>query len=98
MTENTGIEHSQEAPIAPPHEKHFEIFVNGRKREVTTPVLSFTEVVALAFNPVPTDPNIMFTVTYRHGPKENPQGELLEGGTVAIKSGMIFNVTPTNKS
>lgn len=97
-TENMGIQGGHEAPVAPPHEQDFEIFVNGRKREVTTATLSFDQVVALAFNPVPTDSNILFTITYRHGPKENPQGELLEGGTVTIKSGMVFNVTSTNRS
>jgi len=28
----------------------------------------------------------MFTITYRHGPHENPDGSLLEGGTVKIKN------------
>jgi hypothetical protein len=81
-----------------PQVKHIDIFVNGRKKLVTTRLLSFDQVVALAFDPVPTGPNIIFTITYRHGPRENPEGNLLEGGTVKIKDGMIFNVTPTNKS
>jgi hypothetical protein len=78
--------------------RHFEIFVNGRKKVVTTRELTFDQVVALAFAPVPTGPNIMFTITYRHGPHANPEGNLLEGGTVKVKDGMIFNVTATNKS
>jgi len=81
-----------------PQVKHFDIFVNGRKKVVTTPELSFDQVVALAFDPIPTGPNVMFTITYRHGPRANPEGNLLEGGTVKVKDGMIFNVTPTNKS
>ena len=81
-----------------PQVKHIDIFVNGRKKVVTTRELSFDQVVALAFDPVPTGPDIIFTITYRHGPHENPEGNLLEGGTVKIKDGMIFNVTPTNKS
>lgn len=83
---------------APAQVKHFDIFVNGRKKVVTTRDLSFNEIVALAFDPVPTGPNIMFTITYRHGPHANPKGDLLEGATVKIKEGMIFNVTPTDKS
>jgi len=78
--------------------KDFEIIVNGRKKVVTKNELSFDEIVALAFNPVPSGPNIMFTITYRHGPAANPQGNLLEGGTVKLKDGMIFNVTATDKS
>jgi len=78
--------------------KDFEIIVNGRKKVVTKNELSFDEIVALAFNPVPSGPNIMFTITYRHGPAANPRGNLLEGGTVKLKDGMIFNVTATDKS
>ncbi len=82
----------------PPEKKEITIIVNGRKKEETADELSFDQVVALAFNPVPTGPNIMFTITYRHGPHENQDGSLLEGGTVKIKNGMVFNVTPTDKS
>jgi hypothetical protein len=52
----------------------------------------------LAFNPVPTGPNIVFTVTFRKGPLENPEGTLTPGETVEIKDGMIFDVTATDKS
>lgn len=78
--------------------KEFTIIVNGRKKEVSTKTLSFDQLVALAFNPVPVGPNVMFTITYRKGPYKNPEGTLTEGGTVRIKDGMIFDVTETNKS
>lgn len=80
------------------HDKEFTIIVNGRKKEVPTKTLSFDQLVALAFNPVPVGPLVMFTITYRKGPHENPEGALTEGGTVRIKNGMIFDVTETNKS
>lgn len=82
----------------PPEKKKFTIFVNSRPKKVTTMKLSFNDLLSLAFNPIPTGPNILFTITYRNGPRENPQGNLLEGGTVEIKEGMIFNVTATDKS
>ena len=78
--------------------REFTIIVNGRRKEVVGRKLSFDEVVALAFDPVPTGPNIMFTITYRNGPRQNPEGTLLEGGKVKIHNGMIFDVTPTDKS
>lgn len=78
--------------------KEITVFVNTRKREVKTRKLSFDQVVALAFDPVPTGPNIMFTITYRNGPPANPEGSLLEGQKVRIKDRMIFDVTPTDKS
>ena len=76
----------------------YTIIVNGRRKEVTTKTLSFDQVVALAFNPVPVGPNVQFSITYRKGPQKNPEGTLTEGQTVKIKNGMVFDVTETNKS
>lgn len=79
-------------------QKVFTIVVNAQKKEVAEPKLSFDEVVKLAY-PVPPDgQNIMFTIKYRNGPKVNPKGSLLEGQSVRIKNGMIFDVTPTDRS
>lgn len=78
--------------------REITIIVNIEKKTVKTRELSFDQVVDLAFNPRPEGPNIAFTITYRKGPKENPEGSLVQGGVVKIKEGMIFDVTPTNKS
>lgn len=78
--------------------KEFRIVVNGQQKVVTEHELSFDEVVSLAYdgNP-PTGPNWEFTVTYRkaHG---NKQGSLVEGQSVKVQDGTIFNVTGTDKS
>ena len=79
-------------------DKHYTVVVNGRQKVVTKKELSFAEVVALAFDPVPIGPNIVFTVTYRRGEGNKPEGSLTEGETVKVKEGMIFNVTATDKS
>jgi hypothetical protein len=79
-------------------EKEFKIIVNSREKIVTEKELSFAEIVSLAFDNPPSGPDILFTITYRKGPHKNPEGSLLEGGTVKIKNGMVFNVTQTNKS
>lgn len=78
--------------------KVYTIIVNGRKKEVSAKTLSFDQVVALAFNPVPVGPTVQFSVTYRKGPPKNHEGTLTEGETVRIKDGMVFDVTETNKS
>jgi len=78
--------------------REISIFVNTRKKEEKKRHLTYDQVVALAINPVPTGPNIMFTITYRNGPRQNPEGELLPGGRVKIKNDMIFDVTQTIKS
>jgi multiubiquitin len=79
------------------HEKTFTVIVNGQEKKVTQETLTFTAVVALAFNPVPSGPNILFTVTFRNA-KEPREGTLVEGQSVEIKNGTIFNVTQTDKS
>jgi hypothetical protein len=78
--------------------KEIEIIVNARKKETVETKLSFDEVVKLAYESPPAGANVLFTITYRNGPKENPEGTLTAGHSVRIKKGMVFNVTPTDKS
>ena len=47
---------------------------------------------------LPSGPNTIFTVTYRRGEGKKPEGTLVDGESVKVKDGMIFNVTATNKS
>lgn len=88
----TQEEHNQEN-----HTKEVTIIVNGRPKAVAAKELSFDQVVALADN-LPSGPNVMFTVTYGKGPDPKHEGSLVEGQTVKIKNGMVFNVTATDKS
>ena len=60
--------------------KEFTIIVNGREKIVTKKVLSFEEIVALAFDN--SDPNIIFTITYKKGVGNKPEGSLVAGQTV----------------
>lgn len=81
------------------HEKKdVTIIVNGREKTVPKGEYSFAQIVALAFNPVPTGDNIVFTITYRGGHGDKPEGILAEGETIRVKDGMIFNVKATDKS
>lgn len=74
------------------------ITVNTKPFDVAKDEISFEEVVALAFGAVPPGDNVAFTVTYRRGRGNKPSGSLVEGATVKVKDGMIFNVTKTDKS
>jgi len=85
------------------HEEHgysndFTIIVNGRQKVVALNELTFEDLVALAFDNPPVGQNIVFTVTYRRGHGNKPEGTLVEGDLVKIKEGMVFNVTATDKS
>lgn len=75
--------------------KTVTIYVNGRPKEVSKKELSFGEIVAMA--KVTPGPNTVITVTYRKG-EHNKEGSLVEGESVKVKEGMIFNVTATDKS
>lgn len=79
-------------------QREFKVIVNARPKETPKRELSFDDVVHLAFENPPTGPNIKFTITYRNGPRQNREGTLTEGNAVFIKNGMVFNVTPTDKS
>ena len=74
------------------------VIVNGRKKETPSRVLTFMQVVALAFDPVPTGQDWVFTVTYRKAASKPHEGTLTEGKTVTVRNGTVFNVTATNKS
>ena len=78
------------------HNKDFKIIVNGREKTVTAEEMSFAEIVALAN--LPAGPNFFYTVTFKRGHGNKPEGTLVDGEKIKIKEGMIFNVTATDKS
>jgi hypothetical protein len=78
--------------------KTVTIVVNGRQKEVAKDELTFDEVVDLGFDDPGRGPQIFFTITYRRGQGDKPEGSLVEGETLKVKDGMIVNVTRTDKS
>lgn len=76
----------------------WHIIVNTREKTVDADELTFDHVVRLAFDPVPSGPNIMITVSYRHAADEKHEGTLTQGESVKIKDGTVFVVTATDKS
>lgn len=84
-------EHGEHEP------KLVTIIVNTRERQVEKGKITFEQVLALAFNPVPSGPNVMFTMTVHRG-QGNSSHELLPGGSVEVVDGMVFDVTQTVRS
>ena len=80
------------------HGKHITVVVNGRKKEIEDRTLTIVEVVKLAFSDAVFNENIVYTVTYKRGHGDRPEGSLVEGEDVKVKEGMIFNVIRTDKS
>lgn len=80
------------------HPKEFKIIVNGTQHTVTTDLLTFDAVVEIAFPGHPTDPNVVYSVTFDKAESRPHQGTLAPGGTVTIKNNTVFDVTQTNRS
>ena len=80
------------------------IVVNGREKVIPSSELSsdgelsFEQVVRLAFDPPPSGPDIVFTVSYRNGTGRPPDGRLVAGKSVKVGDGTIFNVSFTDRS
>jgi hypothetical protein len=75
------------------------IFVNTRPHQVHQRVMEFWSVVRLAYPDAnPIDGTAEYTVTYSHGPRVNPAGNLVAGQSVELKGGMQFYVLVTDKS
>lgn len=60
--------------------------------------ITFDEVIVLAFGAVSQDPNVSYTVTYKKGDNNKPEGIMVKKDEVKVKNGMRFNVTQTNRS
>lgn len=80
----------------PGHNKTIIIIVNGREKEVTGKTISYSQVVQLAFPDDQPNDTIEYTVAYAN--PHGKDGTLVEGQSVHLKKGMIFNVTKTNRS
>ena len=87
----------EEAQSAQGHTKEYSIVVNGRQKVVTEKELSYTQVVALAFENPHTEENWLYVVTFTRG-EGNKKGDMEPGDVEKVKEGMIFNVTETNRS
>lgn len=81
------------------NDKHTsQVIVNGRAREVTGKEFTFVQVVKLAFDDAVFNEVTVYTITYKRGDGHKPEGTMVEGETVKIKEGMVFNVKRTDKS
>jgi hypothetical protein len=74
------------------------IIVNTREKTLQGKVVTYDQIVALAFETIPSGENIEITVLYRDGPGPDKEGTLAPNGSVRIKKDMIFDVTATDKS
>tara|TARA_R110000744_G_scaffold81466_1_gene160097 strand:- start:521 stop:1189 length:669 start_codon:yes stop_codon:yes gene_type:complete len=76
----------------------YQLIVNARPETWSEEIISYEEVIILAFGSISSNPNICYTVNYKRGPKGNTEGSLVKGQSVKVQQKMVFNVTRTDKS
>ena len=103
--EDELITDESKVDLARPEIEHFfskpktlTIIVNGTQKPWHKPKISFGEIIILAFGSYDESQNMVYTVAYEDGPKENPHGTISKGQEVFVKNKMIFHATATNKS
>lgn len=80
-------------------DKDITIIVNTREKTVSQKELTFAEIIALAYENPPSGADVMFTVNYRRGHGNKPEGTMVEtDAPLKLKEGMIINVSATDKS
>lgn len=79
-------------------DKTVTIVVEGTPHEWPKGEISYTEVVTLEVPDYSNHPEITYSVKYKRGHGEKPEGVLAPGASVKVKEGMIFSVSETGQS
>jgi hypothetical protein len=74
------------------------IIVEGSPYEWPKSVISYNEVVTLFVPNFSSHPEITYSVTYKRGHGNKPEGILTPGASVKVKKGMVFRVSATGQS
>lgn len=80
------------------HDKEYTIILNGRETIVTQHELTYEQLVTLAFGTPPAGDSTIYTVSFRRGEGNRPEGSLVAGQSLKVKNGMLIDVTPTDRS
>lgn len=78
--------------------KSVTIVVNGTKHEWPKEEITYEQVVTLAFPEYPQHPEVLYSVKYTRGHNNQPEGVLSPKGSVKVRDGMVFSVSPTGQS
>ena len=78
--------------------KTVTIIVEGTPHEWTKGDISYAEVVTLEVPNYSQHPEITYSVKYKNGHGNKPEGVLSPGAFIKVKEGMIFSVSETGQS
>ena len=80
-------------------DKAVTIYVEGTPHEwPKNEPLPYEQVVRWAYPDYSTTDGRNYTVKYKKGDNEKPDGQLVKGATVKAKDGMVFSVSRTGQS
>jgi hypothetical protein len=60
--------------------------------------ITFEQVVLWVYPDYSASDGRAYTVTFERGEGNKPEGQLIKGGSVKVKEGMVFNVSRTGES
>jgi len=80
------------------HIKIVTINVEGSPHEWPKDEITYVEVVTLEVPNYLEHPDITYSVKYKNGHGNKPEGILSAGGSVKVKEGMVFSVSETGQS
>lgn len=78
--------------------KSVTIIVEATAHEWPKEEISYAEVVTLEVPDYAQHPEITYSVRYKRGHGNKPEGILVPGALVRVKEGMIFSVSETGQS
>ena len=84
--------------IMKPEKKLVTIIVEGTPHEWPKEEISYEQVVTLEVPDYAQHPEINYSVKYKRGQGNKPEGILLKGESVKVKEGMVFSVSETGQS
>ena len=74
------------------HHGEFNIVVNGKAKKVDHAVLTFDDVVKLAYPTPPAPGDIVYLVTFHNADQEPKNDSLVAGQSVTVRNGTSFDV------
>lgn len=82
-----------------PEKKTVTIIVEGTAHEWPKDDISYEQVVTLEVPTYPQqNPKLLYSVKYKRGHGNKPEGILAPNESVKVKEGMIFSVSETGES
>ena len=92
------VEAGKPHPIVVEEHKGYTIIVEGTPHVWPEEEITYAQVVTLEVPDYPQHPEITYSVRYKDGPRNKPEGILSPCASTKIREGMIFSVTPTGQS